>query len=271
MAPVVVKLLFTLYVVPLKTADPKATAPVNVVAPVAALVCVNAPVTVTAPLKFKDPLLVIVSAVKAVVPPTAPAKVIVPAVPPFKVKLRAPFTVLEKLIDEPVATAPALVVSKATFAPKFTNPIKDNGCPLVVILAFKLIAPTFVDPAVKDNDTPDAIVNALFTVIELVVLFCAHRATLVAAACIVEVRILRFPAVAQLGAEPLAMVPLVPAVWIVIVLGSSSHNPVVPMGARVLTKPKSMPRLSLPDVSTNPPSPPNCPPRAKICPSNRVI
>jgi hypothetical protein len=93
------------------------------------------------------------------------------------------------------------------------------------MLALSVMGPTFVEPAVMDSDLPAGIVKELFTVMELVVLLWAQRATLLAAACSVAVRILMVPEVAQLGADALAIEPFVPVVAMVIAAGSSSQSP----------------------------------------------
>ena len=82
----------------------------------------------------------VVSEVRGVVPPTAPVKVIVPAVPPLIVKAEAPFKVLEKLIDAPVAVPPALVLSIVVVPVTVTGPVNPMVPPLVVILPLMLMA-----------------------------------------------------------------------------------------------------------------------------------
>ena len=127
---------------------------------------------------------VAVKEVKAVVAPTAPVMVTVPPVPPFSVSVRAPdpLIVLEKLILPPAGDAPAFVVSNVMLAPITATPVREMGCPRVVMLAFRLMLPTFVEPAVIVKEIPAGRVNALFTVIELAGPFCAQRITLLAAA-----------------------------------------------------------------------------------------
>jgi len=196
-----------------------------------------------------------------VVPPTAPVMITVPPVPPLRDRAWPPLTVFESVIFPPAGLAPPLVVSKVTPAVRATTPVREIGCPRVVMPAPRVIVPALPEPAVIESETPEAMVNALLTVIELAAFCCAQRATFEAAACIVATEIVTLPPVAQLGDEPCAIVPA-PDVAIVIEAGSSNQSPKAPMGADVLTYPNSTPRFSFPDVSTNPPFPPSAPPRA---------
>lgn len=81
--------------------------------------------------------------VSGVVPPTAPLIVTAPLVPPVKVRVCAPLTVLEKEILAPPALPPPFVVSATKLVPKETGPVIEMLPALVVKLPFKLIA---VDP-----------------------------------------------------------------------------------------------------------------------------
>jgi len=72
------------------------------------------------------------------VPPTAPPKETLPAVPAFKVNAVAPFKVLEKLIVAPV-DPPEFVLSKVGAFVIATGPVNPTVPPVVVILPPTLI------------------------------------------------------------------------------------------------------------------------------------
>ena len=78
--------------------------------------------------------LLTVSAVKGVPPPTAPVIVILPAVPPRKVRVCAPSIVVLKLMSFPAAVPPELVVSKISAAASTVVPVTMIEPPAVVIL-----------------------------------------------------------------------------------------------------------------------------------------
>ena len=105
--------------------------------------------------------------VSGVVPPTAPVIVTVPPVPPIKLSVRAPLTVFERDILAPAGLAPPFVVSNVTAAPRVTRPVREIGCPRVVIPAFKVIVPALPEPAVIEREIPAGSVNALLTVMVL--------------------------------------------------------------------------------------------------------
>lgn len=81
--------------------------------------------------------------VSGVVPPTAPVKVAVPAVPAFTVTAVAPLRVFEKLILAPAAVPPAFVLSKVGVPVTATGPVIVMTPPLVLTFPPTLIA---VDP-----------------------------------------------------------------------------------------------------------------------------
>jgi hypothetical protein len=83
-----------------------------------------------------------VNDVGGVTPSTVP-KETVPTVPPIKLRLLPPVTVLVKVILAPAGVPLLFVVSATTFPFNVTGPVKVMMPPLVVILLPKLIA---VDP-----------------------------------------------------------------------------------------------------------------------------
>ena len=78
--------------------------------------------------------------VRAAVPPTAPVKETIPAVPALNVSAVAPLSVLEKLMLAPAGVPPAFVVSKVGAPETVTGPVIVITPPLVVMLPPMLIA-----------------------------------------------------------------------------------------------------------------------------------
>lgn len=111
------------------------------------LAIVLPPISLTGRAKIKgfDPAIVIelpiwtslaevkIRLAKGILPPTAPEKITLPALPAMKVRELAPFKVLGKLILAPVDAAPPFVVSKVALLVTVIGPFNPIADPFVVI------------------------------------------------------------------------------------------------------------------------------------------
>ena len=167
-----------------------------------------------------------------------------------------------------ICTAPPPLLSEFGVSVRFRAPTVEVMSALILMLLCANSVSVALPPAVllielETVISPACAPPALVVMVTLIPLLSADW-------IVATVMIAESPVVEMVpGGVPVTL-KSGPVVWIVALLGSSSHKPPLPLGALASATCVTS-SMRLPDVSILPPSPPSAPPRAAIFPYTRAV